>query len=178
MMMTEAGIQRLMYNRFGHQRAYCMPNVYVFANESDLLTVTKAGYTDEYEIKLSRSDFMADKRKHRYESYHHVSPWHGLQYSRRQDDGTQLHWTGIRPRKIENNFPNRFWYVVPEGLVTADEVPAYAGLMYITQAGQMMQFCKKIKNAPKLHGKKAGPRILDRINKSAYFRYTNHWISQ
>jgi len=29
--------------------------------------------------------------------------------------------------------PNKFWFAVPEGLVTLDEVPEYAGLYYVSE---------------------------------------------
>ena len=43
--------------------------------------------------------------------------------------------------------PQKFYYCVPENLITADEVPEYAGLVYYTRWGSF----KEIKKAPKLH---------------------------
>lgn len=43
--------------------------------------------------------------------------------------------------------PNKFFYVVPDGLISKDEVPEYAGLIYVDEFGR----CKKIKDAKFLH---------------------------
>jgi len=46
--------------------------------------------------------------------------------------------------------PNKFWYIVPENLIEANEVPDYAGLMYIDDKNGITI----IKNAPFIHKKK------------------------
>lgn len=46
--------------------------------------------------------------------------------------------------------PNKFFFCVPEGLVTAQEVPAYAGLMYVKEVDGKNKITV-IKNAPFLH---------------------------
>lgn len=43
--------------------------------------------------------------------------------------------------------PNKFFYVVPNGLVAKHEVPDYAGLIYVDELGR----CTKIKDAKFLH---------------------------
>lgn len=72
--------------------------------ESDLLLFRKSGIIEEIEIKTSRADFFKDfgkKRKH------------------------------LRLQSKEGNIPNKFTYLVPEGLVKPEEVPEYAGLVYV-----------------------------------------------
>lgn len=48
--------------------------------------------------------------------------------------------------------PNKFFYAVPEGLINVDEVPKYAGLLYVTEDGTV----KQVKKAPFIH-----KRVLD-----------------
>lgn len=42
---------------------------------------------------------------------------------------------------------NRFFFAVPEGLVSVDEIPEYAGLIYVDENGS----ARKVKDAPLLH---------------------------
>ena len=62
--MTEREIQAALYcdivNR-GHR--YIVPNSGVFGWEADMISCTRAGYINEWEIKISRSDFLADMKK-------------------------------------------------------------------------------------------------------------------
>lgn len=45
--------------------------------------------------------------------------------------------------------PNRFYYCAPEGIIDISEVPAYAGLMIISNG-----YVKEVKKAPLLHKEK------------------------
>lgn len=56
--------------------------------------------------------------------------------------------TGIRIFKPI--LPNKFWFAVPENLISIDEIPDYAGLYYITERGKL----KIIKRAPFIHKEK------------------------
>lgn len=62
--------------------------------------------------------------------------------------GVEHLYTDIRIFKPK--LPNKFWFAVPEELVTVDEVPDYAGLMYVTESGEI----KEIKKAPFIHKEK------------------------
>jgi hypothetical protein len=99
--------------------------------ECDVLSITKTKMTNEFEIKISRSDFFKDFKKE--EKHKNLSQGIGAFFS----DYRQDHWLIA---------PNFFWYVCPEGLIKVEEVPAYAGLIYIVGAT-----CVKIKKAPKIH---------------------------
>lgn len=43
--------------------------------------------------------------------------------------------------------PNKFFYAVPTGLISKEEVPDYAGLIYVDELGN----CTKIKDGKFLH---------------------------
>lgn len=93
------------------QRKYVMPNLYINGRECDVYSETISGYSHEYEIKISRNDFLNDINK----------------------GSKHLHLA-------EGKRVNRFWYVIPflsanldvkpYNLVFADEIPSYSGLIY------------------------------------------------
>lgn len=71
--------------------------------EMDVALISKSGMLHEYEVKISRSDFLADKKKGKW-----------LQFECKNDYAC----------------PNYFYYVCPTGLIKSDEIPVYAGLYY------------------------------------------------
>lgn len=87
--------------------------------ESDFVAATMAGQVYEYEVKVSRKDFFRDRTKHRNRIY---------------------------SGEIPGRKPNRFWYVTARGIVTIEDVPAFAGWLE-WQDGQLVQMRK----APLLH---------------------------
>jgi len=107
---------------FNHNHDHRFENVYVHAWEADLFSVTQSLYSYEIEVKISRSDFLADFKK----------PKHILFRS------DQLN---------HSNCPNVFYYAVPEGLIHETEIPTYAGLMYCLSNGRY----NIIKKAPYIH---------------------------
>lgn len=52
--------------------------------------------------------------------------------------------------------PNKFFYAVPTGLISKEEVPDYAGLIYVDELGN----CTKIKDGKFLHKDKLDPKKL------------------
>ncbi|MCH9663413.1 MAG: hypothetical protein K0U66_07125, partial [Gammaproteobacteria bacterium] len=46
--------------------------------------------------------------------------------------------------------PNKFWFAVPEGLISIEDVPVYAGLYYISESGNVTV----AKRAPFIHKEK------------------------
>ena len=123
---------------------YLLRNLFVFGWESDLLFLSKSGTWTEIEIKISRSDFLADLKK------------------------TEKHSTLADKEKWMK--PNRFFYAVPEGLVTPDEVPDYAGLIWVMDNGFHSIVTQK--PAPELHKHKNTPEDLKLADKF-YFNMMN-----
>lgn len=86
--------------------------------ETDVLAVSKSLVTTEYEIKVTRADFLKETQK----------------------EGKYGFLSGQRaPRK---GIPHRFFYAVPEGLISPDEIPGYAGLIYVSESGKLTQIRK------------------------------------
>lgn len=107
--------------------------------ECDLWRLTKSGFVDEYEIKLSLADFRADAGKNKGERFE------------KQPDGK---W-GYTPDSGRNKHqllaestagPNRFWFAMPKVLAEKVEIPHWAGLMRIGPGGAYV-----VKQAPKRH---------------------------
>ena len=64
-MMNESFIQNALYSWLENKKHILItPNVGLFGRyESDLVSVTAAGLINEFEIKVSRSDYMAEFRR-------------------------------------------------------------------------------------------------------------------
>lgn len=98
---------------------------YLFHGQQDLISVTGRGFVVEYEIKVSRGDFFRDKKKVKYQRNELLK-------------NNQLYQAEEWDIK---KTPNQFYYVVPIGLVESEEVPEWAGLIYITD--KEIMFVKK-----------------------------------
>lgn len=99
----------------------------------DIFIVTKSLLAIDIEIKVSRSDFKADFKKEIKHLY------------LKQGISKQAY----------------FYYAVPHGLIRLDEVPRYAGLIYVN--GNKVEVIKK---APRLHNKKLEPSDIISIANS------------
>lgn len=127
---------------------YHINGLYVFSHtwESDFLALTKSGYLYEGEVKISKSDFKADFKK--------------------KDKHTLLRESYEKIEGVEGKLrPHYFFYVVPENLITEDEVPEYAGLVYMTEH---FPYWKWVKQAPLLHKEKFTDEELNLQEKFYY----------
>ena len=132
--------------------------------ECDLLRVTKSNIIYEYEIKISKKDFLNDFKK----LYKH-NKLKGI-FPEKYNEEWYLNNTGTAGR------PNYFYYVCPQDLIKESEIPIYSGLIYISDNHMTV-----IKKAPKLHSLKVTNilirKIADllsvrRIFGSSYMNYT------
>lgn len=170
--LTEQKIQRVL-GGFIASPKYNVDGLFVFEWESDKLLWTKAGYIYEFEIKISRADYRNDF-KHKVEK-------HVLLNSALPDESTEAREADLfgnllkekrkrypqitteqaknMMKSVGERMPNYFYYAVPEGLLEPDEVPPYAGLVYITtykgfyenEPDKWRHGCKVIRKAPQLH---------------------------
>lgn len=163
--LTEQSIQRRL-NYFFASWKYNVDGLYVFGWESDKLIWTKAGYIYEFEIKISRADFRNDF-KHKGEKHLVLASTiakeqqANIQLSLFEDTKKKFpHWSEESVRRhcdidsiVEGKrMPNYFYYAVPEGLIQPDEVPPYAGLIWILKEYRMEAQGYVIKRqAPCLH---------------------------
>ena len=110
--MKEQDIQNLLYSEFCEEKNHIMtvPNCKAVAprGESDLLSVTKALFVHEFEIKRTSTDFLRE-----FESK-----------SRKHEVLDNAKMDGI---------PNYFWFAAPESVV--EDLPEYAGHITVGKRG-------------------------------------------
>jgi hypothetical protein len=80
----------------------------ILNHEMDVMSVSKAGVMFEFEVKVSRGDFLCDKKKRKYTFFHPIVP---------------------------TLTPNYFSYACPPNLIHAHEVQSYAGLYWVDENG-------------------------------------------
>ena len=141
---------------------YRMENLNVFTWESDSLAITKSKYAYEFEIKISRADFKND--------FKHKKMKHQMLEGTYQLFGDE--WLGDGKMSLTDK-PNYFYYVVPENLITVEEVPSYAGLVYVkpryNREGKIYWYdVNVVKEAPKLHKEKIDESHLKLMEKFYY----------
>lgn len=154
----QLGLWHWLYNR--GQRWAC-PNVCKVydTGECDLLTIMRSGLACEYEIKVSRKDFRQEARKGRVELFERRLL--GLTtYAARTRWGAG--------KEIPLRTPNFFSYVVPNKLGTVEEVPTYAGLIYV-----MDDDCRRfeiVKKPIKIHSDIL-PDLKTKLGQKLMFRF-------
>lgn len=124
--MNEFEIQKAIYKRFktiDKTMIAMVKNCYtLLENECDVFGVTKSMITHEFEIKISRSDFIADAKKQvRFKQGCTYSDW-VLK--------SDAYRSGIMPT-------NHFWYIAPAGLISMSEIPDYAGFAEVLTSGMI-----------------------------------------
>lgn len=127
---------------------YFVPNIYFFNppyTETDALIVKENGFLYDIEIKVTKSDFFADFKK---DKKHSILKNGYYKTKRGKHIGKKRYKAGQNiPQKDR---PNRFFYAVPEKLISVKDLPDYAGLLYICNNGKI----KKVKEGKLLHNKK------------------------
>ncbi len=114
-------------------------------SECDVLSVSKSDYIYEYEIKISKADFKKDFIKEKHQMIMEGK------FVKQSNKGT---WY---------NVPNYFYFVVPENLISMDDIPSYAGLIYLKK---WIKYDKEyscfeiIKKAPIIHKTKATTEFI------------------
>lgn len=126
--------------------------------ECDVLRITGADIVYEYEVKVSRADFKAEMRnktkKHEVLRGKHKTNPHTWNYPGGGTDTEEI----LQERWGSVGRPNFFYFVSPENLLNVDEIPDFAGLIYISESE-----VKVIKKAPKLHSFKATDKLIRKV---------------
>lgn len=157
--MTEGQVCQILSANYTGAK-YVLSNTYIYAAdwETDLFVLRMNGYSLEFEIKVTRSDFMADAKKVKK---HQIL----------KDGKYILQHKGNASKvvKIHNFRPNKFYYAVPAGMIQIDEVPKYAGLIYIYPATRSAVV---VKNAPFIH------RDILSYEKKLCQKFYFHWLAE
>lgn len=146
--MTESIVQRELVRSL--EPYIAVPNsMNLFVFESDLLAVTRNDYLIEYEIKLTKSDYRKDFQKKTYR-------------------GTSRH-----DYLLQGKGANRFYYVMPKGMVDIEDVPDFAGLIYLHELvhrGEPRLSTEIVRQPKLLHNRKMTNKQLRSIARSLTFR--------
>lgn len=158
----------------GLKHTMVCPNAYLsfYGWESDMVSVTKAGLLHEYEVKISRSDFFADFKKARRTMKY--PPKTDPLWYRKGEVVTVSRHDLIQSGPNEKR-PNYFWFVVPKDLVTLDEVPPYAGLIYVSECSyEWADYLNLsvVRDAPRLHRVKREDLMVE-LGQKMMYRYWN-----
>jgi hypothetical protein len=109
--------------------------------ECDVLSISKADYIYEYEVKISRADFKKDFIK---EKHTHI---------------INEKYTRTRKGSLVYLLPNYFNFVTPKDLISIDEVPDYAGLIYMNEDSSFTI----VKKPKLLHKTKANEAFIRQV---------------
>lgn len=135
--------------------------------EADFLSITRSNFVHEYEIKRSRSDYLADFRnkKAKHDSLKNKNIFND--------------WYGQRKDTIPR-IPNYFWFVTCEDIEI--DPPDYAGWMKIknhtTDRTDKILFPEIIKPAPRLHKEKIPEKRIVRLAVTMSQKLYRHYLRE
>lgn len=179
-MISEQIVQEALYKYLRARNVWpIFPNIdCITGYEADILAITKAGYSVEYEIKLTISDFRADKKKlHKHSSLsgnvkevqNPYSEWEGTEKAYVLPGTPMTDLYSLRERCYPELRPKKFWYVINGFDVQEKEIPDYAGLMRFIQFGPF----EIIKAAPSLDALPVDKKRIEHAKMNMLFRYWN-----
>ena len=159
-MIEMSKIQNAIAYRFSNHK-YKLYNSYVFNWESDFFSTTNDNrYIYEVEVKISRSDFFADFKK----GDKHTHLYSAMKQKTYGGIGVNYH----------KETPNRFYYCCPDGMITPEELPEYAGLIYFIERGEETSYnVREIKKAPFIHKNNNVDKYLRSLIDKFYFQFQN-----
>lgn len=175
--MTAAQIVALLVgNRY--RRGFVLPHYTPHRWwECDVFEATEAGYFREYEVKVSRADFLKDAAKARtvyanepVPEAERQHPWQRTRLVERRGDGKHELLAAGDPRG-----PSRFWFVTPTGLLKPEEVPEWAGLIEVDQRKARLVE-REVRKAPRRHGEKIEAARYEHAKGVCYWRM--HTLAQ
>ncbi len=142
--MTESDIHKLLADNDLFKKRYevMIPNCFTsMDNEADVLAIRKSGICDEFEIKVSRSDFLNDAKKIvRYRASDITSGEDNRWFSTDKNNRSILApWELYKPDALIKGYMtcNYFWFVLKDGIALVDEVPKFAGLIFVSEDNRL-----------------------------------------
>ena len=110
-------------------------------SECYCISISKSDYIYEYEIKISRADFKKDFTKIKHTNI------------------INENYTKVRKGETFYLLPNYFNFVTPRDLIKLEEVPDYAGLIFMDEDGSF-----EVMRKPKLlHNTKANTLFIRKV---------------
>lgn len=155
--LTEKIVQDILAQYKSHLKRYdviipcCMSQI---DNEADIFAIRKSGFSDEFEIKLSRADFFKDRNKIVQYRKNDITSGNDKKWfiSNSKLRNPIAPWQKLKLDAISDGdmLVNYFWYVVKKGIVEISEIPKFSGIISIDDTG----FLEVIRNPEKLHNRK------------------------
>ncbi len=120
--------------------------------ECDILAVSKANMAYEFEVKISRGDFKKDFTKHKHWLFENDMPTKEYNaWKKGKRTGEKI---------VVAHLPNYFTFVTPNNLVKLEEIPAYAGLLYVSDDFSTLEWVRK---PPKIHDHKIDEAMIRKL---------------
>ena len=133
---------------------FLLPNIHFLHNEMDLFGFRKgSGFSDEIEVKLTRSDFLADFKK--------TTCYAGQ---------GKLKHDAIKEGVYTCNY---FSFLMPKELADKCEIPPHCGLYVYTENRHGQGFVREVVSPPRLHKRKLGDEKKYEIAKKATWKVWN-----
>ena len=149
-------------------------------HECDFVSITKAGYLTEYEIKRTKEDFKKDfinkKLKHEWLKGNQTNQvLIEKSYENKDEkivDKFTENFQGFQLTIEMKDFmgPNYFYYVCEEKLLDISEIPSYAGLIYVKER-KGRGYLDYVKDAPIIHKNKTTIEVKDNIRVKYMYDY-------
>lgn len=149
-MINVPHIQTALFTRYHDRYEMMNANAFLGRYECDFLGIRRSGFIDEFEIKLTRSDFRADFCKSCEDVLKHDELLNG---------------------KLP---PNYFYFVAPEGIIKLEELNPKYGLIEVTDKGVL----KTRKEARRLHKDKASDEQKISLLKKHHWKWWNAFIDK
>lgn len=183
--LTEAIVQDVIYAHCeAAKHQITVPNCgTAFMYESDVASMTKTRFGHEFEVKVSRADWLAELRKIASDqSNAKRSRAKRLSNAAGIAKGLKEAWAEGKERcgseflYSQDPTPNYFWVVAAPGIVKPDELPVYAGLMEVEpyRFGNHKAHgyrLTQITAAPRLHALKMTDRQVLAMARGVSLRY-------
>lgn len=149
-------IKNLVEDLRNRKHKFVLPNIFIDFWECDVFSVSTSGYTQEFEVKITKEDFYKDFDK-------------------------QLHECWGKPGKMKHdeirngNRMNKFWFVYPKDMIDISEVPDYAGIYHIVKIDEERYAFHFVREAKFLHKRKFidSPKLLEAIGLKCYYKLIN-----
>lgn len=136
-------------------RTLILPNFTPYRwHECDLFSLTHALYFHEIEVKISKSDFYADRNKR----IKHDALNGGKRYGEYYQKG----------------MPRTFCYACPAEMLKISVIPEYAGLLWISRNKQHYDI-SVIRKPPMLLGQKMTTEQVFKITNTLWWKFARTW---
>jgi len=167
MPMNSETLQSAFY-RANHERYEILaPNIYLSfgTSEMDILGIRRSGFVDEIEIKISKSDFMADFKKTVMVKGERTMSAANTLYHKYDE---RLKHDCLREGLHVSNY---FSFLIPEELVDKCEIPEYAGLYVCKIDSNGFARVSEHKKAKRLHSRKIDIEKKYEIGRKMAYRF-------